>query len=191
MASRRVLERRNLLALYLARAIAFFQQQPQSAYAGPDTFDGTDAEGFPGGDERMTEGDKIAKQNEAFDIAEAMAPPTRRAAVQSDTAELELRILAPPRDVSAECGEQGLKPKRIRPPKTKLHACDVEAGALYVPKRGNDKTPRLRVVMVVMDESETPARVWFCRENEPDKVAVHPDGTPVADFLALVARRVA
>jgi hypothetical protein len=133
--------------------------------SGPDYPDGYAREGFVGGDERM----------------------------------------APPRDVSAECSEDEVnfptgptiaaligdgtlpKRKRIRVRSPKLYACDVEVGAVYVPKLGNDKTPNVVVSAVSFDDDEMVNSVWYHRSNESVFNAVH---APVEDFLAIVARKV-
>lgn len=91
-------------------------------------------------------------------------------------------------DTSCTCGAKLPRLRdRVRSPK--LYACDIEAGGEYVPKRGNDKTPNYYVVATTDVEGITD-RVWYRRMNESDANAVHPTGHAVADFLALVSRRV-
>lgn len=80
------------------------------------------------------------------------------------------------------------KPKRVRVRTKPLTAADIVKGGEYVPKRGNDKTPNLIV-----------AEVWAAPAfDEPEPLETHVsydrkgvrEVVTMADFLALVARRV-
>lgn len=92
-----------------------------------------------------------------------------------------------------ECGGNGdapeaavryAKPKRVRVRVKPLTAADIAVGAWYVPKRGNDKTPNLFVAAI--DD----AGVLYDRRR-PDALSVgEVTRVSMADFLALVARRV-
>lgn len=80
-----------------------------------------------------------------------------------------------------------VKPKRVRIRSPKLYACDIEVGAAYVPKRGNDKTPNIIVSAVTLDDDDMVTGVWWHRANES---AVDTTFAQVDDFLSIVARRV-
>lgn len=95
-----------------------------------------------------------------------------------------------PEEGCVSVGMRLRRTKRVRIRSKPLTVDDVITGMYYVPKRGNDRTPNYRVVAVQYGGDRHPALVWFCRDNELDKMACHPTGTPVAEFLSLVARRV-
>lgn len=75
------------------------------------------------------------------------------------------------------------KPKRVRVRAKPLTAADIAPGALYVPKRGNDKTPHLLILLVDWVRSEVVYR-------QDGKITQTPTTVSIADFLALAARRV-
>lgn len=84
------------------------------------------------------------------------------------------------------CGAQTMKPKRIRSRHKPLTAYDVVEGGVYVPKRGNDKSPNLTVVDLDRIESERyGVLVTYLRAGDEDTESCN-----LADFLALVSRRV-
>jgi hypothetical protein len=75
------------------------------------------------------------------------------------------------------------KPKRIRVRSKPLTVEDIVAGAIYVPKRGNNKTPNITVERTSLD-SQT--RVRTVRYRQRDEVHFCTD----SEFLSLVARRI-
>lgn len=75
------------------------------------------------------------------------------------------------------------KPKRIRVRSPKLYACDIEVGGVYVPKRGNNRTPNIVVERV---ERESSGEVLAVRYRQRDDV--HTCSSD--EFLSLVARRI-
>lgn len=90
------------------------------------------------------------------------------------------------RDVSTcpECGAPGMKPKRIRSRHKPLTAADIVEGGVYVPKRGNDKTPNFVVTLVSPRYDAVNAR-------KVDQSEGCVRGYSTDEFLALVSRRVA
>ena len=204
--------------------------------AGPFYGDGTDAEGFPGGDGRMkpgpadpfevVKGGALPNHNEPCNDACGAGCPN---AVEprdwtcvcgtvnpsfdpwcSRCEEPRPEVAAdpePPRDLSAECGDEpdtrtrlcpncfailarrntkcdvcgvALTRLRDRVRSKALTAADITAGGEYVPKKGNNKSPNYVVQLV------GPHGVNAKRTNESEGCV---KCYSVAEFLALVARR--
>ena len=72
--------------------------------------------------------------------------------------------------------------QRIRVRGKPLTTADIVPDGVYVPKRGNDKTPNI-VVRAIDSRDETVLYTRDGAEIEPTRVAM-------TDFLALVSRRV-
>jgi len=75
------------------------------------------------------------------------------------------------------------KPKRVRVRVKPLTVEDIVASGIYVPKRGNNKTPNITVERTTLDHD---SRIRTVRYRQRDEVHVCTD----AEFLALVSRRV-
>lgn len=76
-------------------------------------------------------------------------------------------------------------PKRIRSRHKPLTVADIVEGGVYVPKRGNDKTPNYRVTDIEPVPLELDPDVYFEREGVENS-----DGwCDLSAFLKLVARR--
>jgi len=98
-----------------------------------------------------------------------------------------LRVFMRDAPTCPACGTSGMKPKRNRVRGRKLYACDLEPGGVYVPKRGNNKTPNFEIVRAFGRLEDGFASSVIAR-----RVGEEGDGVSYSaeEFLALVARRV-
>jgi hypothetical protein len=109
----------------------------------------------------------------------------KRALTANETAKVILGEMEPPEGAYMK----RTLPKRVRVRTKPLTAADIVTGGVYVPKRGNNKTPNLvvRSVKGVQRKCKEPeVSVLFMRKGDDVWVG----SATLPEFLALVARRV-